>query len=145
MQELVCHRCSGDLSQGTAAEAAGAAVAEFEVDAEGARRLAQGSVAAAVAAAVNGREAAHSVVAGLLVVEGSAEIVAAGLGLEAMREAEGMTDRLEEARSTAVGHVAGLDCISAMLHDWQCNNGVPYPPFSGGAGACQHMLTQQLY
>lgn len=111
---LACRRCSGDLSQGTTAEAAGAAVAEFEADAEEARCRAEGSVAAVVAAA-NGREAAHSVVVGRPVVEGNAEAEAADLGLEETKAAEGTIDRLAEAQSTVVGHVAGLSCISAML------------------------------
>lgn len=130
MSGLVCHRCSGDLSQGTAAEAARAAVAEVEADAEEARCLAEGNVAA-----VNGRQAAHSVVAGHPVVGGSAEAVAAGLGLEETKEAEDMIDRLAEAQSTAVG-LAGLVRISIVLRHCQRKGGAPYAPFSGGAGVC---------
>jgi len=131
----VCHRCSGDLFQGTAAGAAGAAVAGVEAGAEEARPLAEGSVAV-VAAAANGREAAHSVVAGHPVVEGNAEAEAAGLGLEETKEAEGTIDRLAEAQSTAVGHVVGLSCISVTLRGCQREDGAPYPPFSGGAEVC---------
>jgi hypothetical protein len=111
----VCHRCLGDLSQGTAAEAAGAAVAEVEADAEGVHCLAEGSVA--VGAAANGREAARSAVAGHLVVAGSAEAVAVGLALGETKEAAGTIDRLAEAQNIAV---AGLSCINVMLRDCQC-------------------------
>lgn len=106
----VCRTGSGGLSQGTAAEAADAAVAEVEADAEEVRYLAEGS--AAVVAAANGREAARSVVAAHPVVEGSAEAVAAGLGLGETKEVAGTIDRLAGAHSTAVGHVAGLTCVS---------------------------------
>ena len=106
----MCHRCSGDLSQETAAEAVGAAVAGVEAGAEEARFLAEGSVAAAA----NGREAAHSVV-GHPVVEGNAEAEAADLGLEETKAAEDTIDRLAEAQSTVVGHVAGLSHISIVF------------------------------
>lgn len=116
---LGCRRCSRDLSRGIAAEAAGAAVAEAEADAGEARCREVGSVAAAAVVVESGLEAAHSVVAGHPVVEGSAVAVAAVLAQEETMGAEDMIVRLAEAQSTAVDRVVGLHCISVMSGNCQ--------------------------
>jgi hypothetical protein len=130
----VSHRCSGALSQGTTAVVAGA---------EEARYQAVGSVVVGAVAAGSGREAVHSAVAVLLVEEGSAVAAVAVAAREETREEGGMLDRLVEAQNTAVDRVVGLLSISVMCGCCQCRDGVPYPPFSGGATECQHSVVNK--